>query len=126
MLAADKDALICDLAETYGIFNYRSVPVRLLATLASGLGADSRIMRKLSGAKADTKTILLALAVDALHTLVWMQTKDGQKGRRRPESIAKKIQSADQPQKDDVVKFKSSDDFMNAWKLKGGGEVNGN
>lgn len=30
---------------------------------------------------------LLAAAVDALHTLAWMQSEDGQRGRNRPKPI---------------------------------------
>ena len=37
MIALDQNALICDFAETYGIYNYRALPVSLLATLAVGL-----------------------------------------------------------------------------------------
>ena len=43
MLAADRDALICDLAETYHVLDLTALPVPLLATLAAGLRGDSRI-----------------------------------------------------------------------------------
>jgi len=37
MLELDEDALVCDLAETYGIYNYRSLPATLVATFSVGL-----------------------------------------------------------------------------------------
>ena len=36
MIFTDEEALICDLAETYQIFDYRSLPVRTVATLSAG------------------------------------------------------------------------------------------
>ncbi len=41
MISRDEDALICDLAETYQIYNYKSLPARLVATLSVGLRDDS-------------------------------------------------------------------------------------
>ena len=33
MIASSEDALVCDMAETYGVFDYRALPVPLLAKL---------------------------------------------------------------------------------------------
>lgn len=35
--------------------------------------------------------LLLGAAVDALHLLVWGKTKDGQKGRSRPEPVVNRL-----------------------------------
>ena len=78
MLATDKDALICDLAETYHIYDYRSLPVQQVAIFCIGLRENSRIKRKLSGNRCSTEILLLASAVDYLALLFWAQTKDGQ------------------------------------------------
>lgn len=43
MIATDEDALICDLAETYHVFDYRGLPLKTAAALASGLRNDARI-----------------------------------------------------------------------------------
>lgn len=64
MLALDRDALVCDMAETYQIFDIDSVPLKLLATLASGLGMDSRIRLKRYGLKASWQTVILAKLMD--------------------------------------------------------------
>lgn len=47
MWSLDRDALICDLAETYHLLDYRSVPIMTLATLSAGLHDDSRIKMRL-------------------------------------------------------------------------------
>lgn len=66
MLADDRDALICDMAETYGIFDIYGVPVVLLSTLAAGLGENSRIKLKRNGLKVPWDTVLLAFIADML------------------------------------------------------------
>ena len=44
MLRRHREALECDLAETYGLFDLRMLPARKLATLAMGLRESSRVM----------------------------------------------------------------------------------
>lgn len=112
MIHTDRSALICDLAETYGIYDMGSLPARTVAILASGLRADSRIKMKITGAKADDALILLAYAVDRLGLLVWQQTKDGYKGRNKPDSIVERILGDDQTKTiHHVTAFNSPDDF---------------
>ena len=84
----DKNAVICDLAETYQIYDYRRVPGRLLGILVAGLGADTRIGRKINGVRGDVADVLLAQILDGVRFLCWAQTQDGRKGRHRPQSIA--------------------------------------
>lgn len=72
MIATDEHALICDLAETYRIYDYRSLPVRLVATFSAGLREDSRIMMKLRGDKlGDSNRLVLGMLYDALVALGW-------------------------------------------------------
>nr|DAP93859.1 MAG TPA: protein of unknown function (DUF5361) [Caudoviricetes sp.] len=87
MLRADEDALNCDFAETYHVLDWRSIPVRLAATLAAGLPETSRIRMKMAGLNVSTSLLMQAAMLDRLNLLVWMQTKDGQKNRRRPKSV---------------------------------------
>ena len=91
MVNRDENALICDFAETYHVFDYKSIPVRLSATLAAGLPAGSRIMRELSGQKLTAEVTLLASIADSLNLLVWFKTKDGQSNRNRPKSILREL-----------------------------------
>lgn len=65
MLALDKDAFLCDMAETYHLFDIKSVDLPYLAVLASGLGVDSRIKLKAHGLKASWSTVMLAMLIDA-------------------------------------------------------------
>ena len=114
MLATDADALICDLAEVYGIFDYRALPVSMLATLASGLREDSRIKMRLSGGKVPRRDLLLAAAVDRLSLLVWGMTEDAKRGTNRPKSlVAAFLEESDDP--GEVMAFDSADAFEAAW-----------
>lgn len=70
MIEFDEQALICDLAETYHIYDYRSLPLRLVATLSAGLGENSRIMKKRQGWKTSLNTILLAVIADRLNIII--------------------------------------------------------
>ncbi len=87
MIRTDEDALICDFAETYHVFDYRSLPPKLAATLAAGLPESSRINKAITGRNMSVDTMLRAVIADRLGILVWLKTKDGQKGRNRPESF---------------------------------------
>ena len=87
MIRTDEDALICDFAETYHVFDYRSLPPKLAATLAAGLDESSRIKRAITGRNMSVDTMLRAVIADRLGVLIWLKTKDGQKGRNRPDSF---------------------------------------
>lgn len=114
MISEDRYALVCDLAETYGIFDYRALPVNLLATLAVGLRDDSRIKMRLSGAKATRSELLMAAMVDRLSMLLWAQTEDGRNGTNRPQSVLSSIQGEDK--KDSPVEaFDTADAFESEW-----------
>ena len=79
------DEFACDMAETYGIFDVKRVPVQLLATLAAGLRGDSRVKRAATNTPYSDEIILLASIADSLRWLVWSQTEAGQKGKNLPE-----------------------------------------
>lgn len=122
MIATDRTALICDLAETYGIYDMRALPVSTLAVLASGLRDNSRIKIKMSGVKTDQETLLLAMAVDNLRFLSWTKTKAAQDGSDRPKSIAKALlgQVEETPRN---VAYGSGEEFDAAWKRLSGGDA---
>jgi len=110
MLAADRDAVVCDLAETYGILDYRALPVRMLATLCVGLRDDSRIRLLMSGARTTMDTALLAAAADRLGQLVWMGSKDGQRGKNRPRAILPLL-LGQQKRESDLMTFDTGEEF---------------
>lgn len=98
MVAIDEDALTCDLWETYQVTDWRALPLKTAAVLASGLSGDSRIKKAISKAPAyDLSDILLAVIADGVKLLAWMQTRDGQKGRNRPASITSKMTEVEKP-----------------------------
>ena len=69
MMALDEDALICDLAETYHIYDYRSLPLKTVATLSAGLRDNSRIKLKAAEASVGLDTVILAAIADNLALL---------------------------------------------------------
>ena len=115
MISADRGALICDLAETYGIYDYRSLPVRTVATLSVGLREDSRIEMKLRGGRADIDNkVLIGMVCDRL-TEILMYLGAYKKGR--PESIAYKLMNIEEGKsKGDIVTYSSVEAFENARK----------
>lgn len=64
-----------------------------MATLACGLSEDSRSKRRLTGARIKLDTLLIASLVDRVSVLAWRQTKDGQRGKRPPESVVRMLLS---------------------------------
>lgn len=125
MISTDEDALVCDFAETYHIYDYKALPVSYAAALACGLGPDSRIKMAISGAKVPTDVALQAAIIDRLSLLLWMQTEDGAKGRNRPKSLLDELTS-EKPE-NPVSAFASGDEFMRMWAMLAGKEdVDGN
>ena len=112
MLEVDEDALICDLAETYGIFDYESLPVQMVATLSIGLRGDSRIKMKMSDSDLSRSDLIRTIIADYLATLVWFKTKDGQHGRNRPQSL-RELFSGARKQKE-IETFDTSEEFDKA------------
>lgn len=103
---------MCDVAETYGIYDFQGLPVSTLATLVSGLGQGARIRRKVAGITAPLDTVLLACIVDRLALLIWQNTKDGAKGRNRPKGFADAFVEKEK----EVIGFDSAEDFKEALK----------
>lgn len=127
MMNLDEDALICDLAETYQIYDYKQLPLTQVAVFAYGLRDDSRIKQIMSNQIVPLETTLLASIVDRLSLSLWLQTKDGQKGVNRPASIAEMLTKNNKEESDerDYLVFESGEDFENYRKAllaKTGGE----
>jgi hypothetical protein len=112
MLATDRDALLCDLAETYHLYDYRQLPPRRVAVLASGLRETSRSKAPKEGTLS-TQEVLLAGILDRLSLLVWFQTADGMRGRRCPPSVLDALTGRRQQR--DTLTFASGQDFLRAW-----------
>lgn len=113
MLNTDQDALLCDLAETYNIFEIKELPVTKVALFCVGLRDNSRIKMKLANVNYELKDILLMSVVDYLAVMVWQKTKDARTGKNRPQSILNKLLDVENKE-DDVVSFASSEEFEKA------------
>ena len=108
-----KSAMICDLAETYHIYDYRGLPVQLLATLVFGLRADSRTKMEINGTTVPSYINMLAGIIDRLSLLVWQNTEDGHKNRNRPQSLLELLNAAEE--KNSITAFNSGEEFDKAY-----------
>lgn len=106
MYHLDKEALICDLAETYHIYDFECLPLNKIAILAKGLRENSRIRMKLSQSKFNVKESLLAGILDRLTLILYSKTKDAEKGKNYPKLLLDEVEK-----KEDLQGFMSSEDF---------------
>lgn len=120
MIALDEDALICDMAETYHIYNMEQLPVEYVAILANGLRDNSRIKMKAAGLRVDVMTLLLAHVADNTAINVYAKTKDAKHGRNKPKSLVKALQTSNNP-RDHARQFDSGESFLEEWR-----RINGN
>ena len=117
MVAHHEDALICDLAETYAIYDYRSMP----ATLSCGLRNDSRVKLEMAGVKITPEQMMLASIVDRIGMIGWMMS-DRRKGRKRPASILQAIMGEEKARNENIMAYVSGQEFMDEWNRLAGKE----
>lgn len=103
--------MICDLAETYHIYQLKALPPSMVARLVFGLRDDSRTKMSLSGIKIKLSDLLLAQCVDRLSLVWWAQTEDGRKNVNRPKSIASILVGNEES--NNILGFESGE----AWEL---------
>lgn len=111
-MVTDEDALLCDLAETYGVLDMWSLPILTVATLSIGLKGDSRIMRKMTNQPVESNIIFLAGILDKLSFLAWAKTKDAQSGRNRPASVLNKLLNGNKKPEREFEVFSSGEELM--------------
>ena len=112
MINLDEEALICDLAETYQIYEYKQLPVRMVAVFSCGLKEDSRIKLKMSNQIVSFETMLLAGIYDRLNLLLWSKTKDAEKGKNMPKAVSDELDISPRKTKQaDTSLFDSSEGF---------------
>lgn len=116
MISCDEDALICDFAEVYHIYDYRSLPADMVATYAVGLRENSRIKVKMMKMNMPLEEYLMAAIFDAVNWLCWTHTKAAEKGGRPPERILDALQEKKKEEKpeDDYLIFNSPEEFERA------------
>lgn len=122
MVAYYEDALICDLAETYAIYDYRSMPCRMAATLSCGLRNDSRVKLEMAGVKITPEQMMLASIADRIGIIGWMMSNDGRNGRKRPASILQAIMGEEKARNENIMAYVSGQEFMDEWNRLAGKE----
>jgi len=105
MINLDEDALICDLAETYQIYDYRSLPVKLAATLSAGLRDNSRIKLRAADSSVSVETLILASISDNLTLIRAGFSKD----KTKPQLFSDIINN--DAKKKQVVGFRTASEF---------------
>lgn len=113
MIAVDRDALLCDLAETYRIYDFRALPVETLAAFSFGLRENSRIKRKLNGIEdVDELAIYAAIADNLTAIRCALRGQDPEKQFYfQAEMYVKKDKTESKP----IYKFASSEEFKEIW-----------
>ena len=121
MIRTDEDALVCDLAETYGIFDYRSLPVGTVSTLSCGLRDSSRIKMRMAGEVLSFERMMLVNIYDRVNWLAWANSKAAQEGGEPPRALLGKLWGLEEEEKKEEFAFASGEDFEKArTKLLGG------
>lgn len=108
MINADEEALVCDMAEAYHIFDFRALPLRMAAVLAAGLRENSRIKIKMAGSKYSPEIMILSAIVDRLSILVWHQTEDGLRGINPPKLLLESMTEGESEGFDTVEEFEAA------------------
>ncbi len=111
MLALDEDAVICDFAETYHVLDFWALPVPLLATLASGLGEDSRIKMKMAGFERLPMQYVIARMADEI-TLFRYSFADK---KETPKLITELMDMNRTPDRTKLAGFETGDAFLAEW-----------
>lgn len=112
MIKCDKDLLLCDLAETYHIFNINELSLTTIARFSVGLRDNSRIKMKMANVNYDFKDTVLMGILDRLSILAWQNTRDAQKGKNKPSSLLEKLLNIEKS--NEITAFASSEDFETA------------
>lgn len=123
MIAADEDALVCDLAETYHILNYKALPLRLAATLAAGLPLYSRSKSDPNN-PSDLRLLIGACAADTLRRIEYMLA--GAPEGQAPASLTAALLGEPEVPDTDLQAFDSPEELMQAlYGDRNGGDSDG-
>lgn len=127
MLRTDEDALLCDFAETYHIYDLGSLPVKTVAALAFGLRDDSRIKMIMAGLKVPVNQMLLAHIADSANYIKWTKTEAAVKNPNKPpDRLLNVIMGVPQAGSEkQCMSFKTPADFEAAWAKKTRGKKHG-
>ena len=105
--------MICDLAETYRIYDYTQLPVEKVAVFVCGLRDKARIWAKLGIHDVDRE--LMVMIYDELKWIAWTKTEDAHNGAEPPKRLFNKLFGKETEATQDMAKFKSPEEFKEAW-----------
>lgn len=115
MLELDEDALVCDFAETYHIYDYRSLPLKMVATLSVGLRENSRIKMAASGLHVSQDTLLLATIADRVELFRYGFTEAAKSGKKPPTMIVDTLLGGTNKKRSKADTYKTMDEFETAY-----------
>lgn len=113
MIDLGEEELICDLAEVYCIYDYMAYVPSYIAILATGLGDNSRIKKKLMGLPTDLSTFILAIISDNIANYIWAM--GGRKGDA-PGNFVSRLMGEEEQKEQKYRSFASEDallDYLN-------------
>lgn len=105
MVKHNHDAFICDLAETYHIYDYRAHPPFYVGALLRGLRGNSRTKMEITGQPVPLETIILVSILDGINWLRWTKSKQKQAPKPLLDIILNKTP------KEKVTAFDSAEEF---------------
>ncbi len=105
MINLDCDALECDFAETYHIYDLRALPLRKAALYAAGLRDNSRIKMRMANMPVPFDELLMASVTDKLSIVISVLA-----GGDKPPFIVDKI--LDSEKENGAILFDSGEDFL--------------
>lgn len=113
MRVVHEDALICDFAQFYHVYDIDELDVRTAAILTAGLPKESRLVKKLTGNKPDQETILMASILDTVRNIEYAVFQAHSKKKlQKPQSVMKKLLGIDDNKKQNNLReFRSADEF---------------
>ena len=112
MIDLDEDALKCDFAETYHIYDYRSLPADVAATFAVGLREESRIKQLLRQKESGQRVSNTELLLSALNDRVGALLSGFGSGEQLPSIVEQCFDETVKKETDDgLERFASGADF---------------
>lgn len=116
MRALDNDALICDFAQYYHIYDFTALDLKYAAILADGLPKDSRIMMAMSGRKYQPDAVIQLAILDTVRAIEHAFIK-AHSDAELPEfkSLLTELLGEDAQEDIDAQWFTSADDFKAEW-----------
>lgn len=111
MIAHYEQELICDFAEYYRIYDYRSLPVKLAGILAYGLRDNSRTMMAINNEKYDRQIVIASLIHDRLAII--HNALCG--GKEKPTLLTEELFGEKTEKKQRATVFSSPEEFHKAY-----------